>query len=86
MQDVTKSELQREDIARSARELIRKNARTVQEVARLFGEHVAQSEILLNQIAGRFSSYGSDNPAPEGEEEAAAAAAAARFEAGKGIR
>ena len=86
VQDVTKSELQREDIARSARELIRKNARTVQEVARLFGEHVAQSEILLNQIAGRFSSYGSDNPAPEGEEEAAAAAAAARFEAGKGIR
>ena len=86
VQDVTKSELQREDIARSARELIRKNARTVQEVARLFGEHVAQSEILLNQIAGRFSSYGSDNPAPEGEEEAAAAAAAAKFEAGKGIR
>ena len=79
VQDVTRSEIQREDIARSARELIRKNARTVQEVARLFGEHVAQSEILLNQIAGRFSAYGSDNPAPESEQEAVVAAIAADF-------
>ena len=81
VQDVTKGELQRETVARSARELIRKNVRVVQEVARLFGEHVAQSEILLNQIAGRFSAYGSDNPAPESEQEAVAAAAAARIAA-----
>ncbi|MBR1835992.1 MAG: hypothetical protein IJ783_01765, partial [Kiritimatiellae bacterium] len=81
VQDVTKGELQRETVARHARELIRKNVRVVQEVARLFGEHVAQSEILLNQIAGRFSAYGSDNPAPEPEQEAVAAAAAARIAA-----
>ena len=81
VQDVTKGELQRETVARNARKLIEENVRTVQEVARLFGEHVAQSEILLQQIAGRFSAYGSDNPAPESEQDAVAAAAAARVAA-----
>ena len=55
VQDVTRTEIHREEIAERARELIRKNVRTVQEVAKLFGEHIAESEILLTQIAGNYS-------------------------------
>lgn len=54
IQDVTKNELQREQIAEKAKEVIRKNVLTVQQVARLFGEHIAESEILLNEIAGTY--------------------------------
>jgi len=31
---------------------------TVQQVARLFGEHVADTEILLNEIAGSYERRG----------------------------
>ncbi len=55
VQDVTKPELQREQIAEKARKIIRQNVLTVQQVARLFGEHVAESEILLNEIAGSYA-------------------------------
>lgn len=58
IQDITKNELQREQIAEKAREVIRKNVHTVQQVARLFGEHVADTEILLNEIAGSYESHG----------------------------
>ncbi len=58
IQDITKNELQREQIAEKAREVIRKNVVTVQQVARLFGEHVADTEILLNEIAGSYESHG----------------------------
>lgn len=54
IQDMTRTELQREHIAEKAREVIRKNVMTVQQVARLFGEHVADAEILLNEIAGVY--------------------------------
>ncbi len=54
IQDVTKTEFQREQIAKKARELIQKNVQTVQQVARLFGEHIAESEILLEDIAGVY--------------------------------
>ncbi len=54
IQDVTKSEFQREQIAKKARELIRKNVQTVQQVARVFGEHIAESEVLLEDIAGVY--------------------------------
>jgi hypothetical protein len=54
IQDMTKNELQREQIAEKAREVIRKNVLTVQQVARLFGEHVADTEIILNEIAGSY--------------------------------
>ncbi len=56
LQDVTKNELQREQIAAKAREVIRKNVMTVQQVARLFGEHIAETEIMLNEIAGSYES------------------------------
>ena len=58
IQDITKNELQREHIAEKAREVIRKNVQTVQQVARLFGEHVADTEILLNEIAGSYDRRG----------------------------
>lgn len=60
IQDITKNELQREQIAEKAREVIRKNVQTVQQVARLFGEHVADAEILLHEIAGTYERRGGD--------------------------
>lgn len=56
VQDVTQNEGQREEIAAKAREVIWKNVYTVQEVARLFGEHIAETEIMLNEIAGAYES------------------------------
>ena len=64
VQDVTRTEIHREEIAERARELIRKNVRTVQEVAKLFGEHIAESEILLTQIAGNYSDRGALDGTP----------------------
>ena len=57
VQDVTQNEGRREEIAAKARELIHKNVYTVQQVARLFGEHVAETEIMLNEIAGAYESH-----------------------------
>lgn len=52
--DVTKSEMDREKIARKAREVITKNIATVQEIACLLGEHMVETEVLLNSIAQDF--------------------------------
>ena len=52
--DVTKSELDRSKIAQKAREVISKNIATVQEIASLLGEHMVDTEILLNSIAEGF--------------------------------
>ena len=57
IQDVTKNEGRREEIAAKARDVIRKNVYTVQQVARLFGEHIAETEIMLNEIAGAYESH-----------------------------
>ncbi len=54
IQDVTRNEFRREQIAEKARDVIRKNVYTVQQVARLFGEHIAETEIMLNEIAGTY--------------------------------
>lgn len=62
IQDVTKTELRREKVAEKAREVIRKNVETVQQVARIFGEHIADSEILLNEIAGSYCPPGKETP------------------------
>ena len=43
-------------LAEEARDVIRKNVYTVQQVARLFGEHIAETEIMLNEIAGAYES------------------------------
>jgi iron only hydrogenase large subunit-like protein len=49
--DVTLSETNREKIAQKAREVITKNVATVQEIACLLGEHMVETELLLNSIA-----------------------------------
>ncbi len=49
--DVTKSEMDRSKIAQKAREVITKNITTVQEIASLLGEHMVETELLLNSIA-----------------------------------
>ena len=59
--DVTKSEIDRSKIAKKAREVITKNIATVQEIASLLGEHMVETEMLLNSIAeGYDSSIGED--------------------------
>ena len=49
--DVTQSEMDRSKIAQKAREVITKNIATVQEIASLLGEHMVETELLLNSIA-----------------------------------
>lgn len=69
IQDVTKNEGRREEIAAKARDVIRKNVYTVQEVARLFGEHIAETEIMLNEIAGAYESQTVGRRLREGDSE-----------------
>jgi iron only hydrogenase large subunit-like protein len=54
--DVTGSELRRDEIATRAREIIRKNLETVQEIACRLGENMADTEILLRSLSEGFSS------------------------------
>ncbi len=53
--DVTRQELQREQIAQRAQEVIRRNLSTVQEIACRLGEHMADTEILLRSIAEGYA-------------------------------
>lgn len=55
LQDVTQNELKREQIAERAKEVIRKNVMTVQKIARYLGEHMADTEILLKEVAGSYA-------------------------------
>ncbi len=61
--DVTKNEMDREKIARKAREVINKNIAKVQEIACILGEHMVETEILLTSIADDYSSDESDGEA-----------------------
>lgn len=49
--DVTKSEIKRDEIAKKAQDVISKNITTVQEIACLLGEHMVDTELILNSIA-----------------------------------
>lgn len=53
--DVTRRELKRDQIAHKAEEVIRKNISTVQEIACMLGEHMADTEILLRSIAEGYA-------------------------------
>ncbi len=53
--DVTKTEMDKEKIVEKAREVIVKNIATVQEIASLLGEHMAETEILLNSIVEDYA-------------------------------
>ncbi len=55
MFDVTRTEFRREEIAAQAREVIRKNLATVQDIACKLGEHMADTEILLRSIAENYA-------------------------------
>lgn len=68
IQDVTRQELKREHIARRAREVIRKNIATVQEIACLLGEHVTDTEILLSSIADDYAPLPPELPGAAGSE------------------
>ena len=52
---MTQSELHREKVAEKAREVIRKNVTTVQKIAQYLGEHMAETEIILREVAGSYS-------------------------------
>lgn len=54
IQDATEIEMKREEIAKKANDILRKNLNTVQGVAKLLGEHMADTEILLRSIAKGF--------------------------------
>ena len=56
VQDVTQNELRREQVSERAREVIRQNVLTVQKIAGLLGEHMAETEVLLREVAGSYSS------------------------------
>lgn len=54
IEDVTETEGRRGKIAEKAREVIDKNVATVQQIAKCLGEHMADTEILLRQVASGF--------------------------------
>lgn len=58
--DVTQSETNREQIAKRAREVINKNIATVQNIACLLGEHMVETEQLLNSIAEDYEADSED--------------------------
>ncbi|MDR0355802.1 MAG: PAS domain-containing protein [Deltaproteobacteria bacterium] len=60
--DVTVSESGREKIARRAREVIARNISTVQEIAGLLGEHMAETEMLLESIAEGYDVLDDEEP------------------------
>lgn len=53
--DVTDTEMHREQIAQRAKQVIRKNLETVQEIAFRLGENMADTEILLRSLAYGFT-------------------------------
>ena len=60
IQDVTNMEMKKEQIAAKARDVIKKNLATVQQIACTLGEHMAETEILLRSIAHDYSDHEDD--------------------------
>ena len=56
--DVTQAELRREQIAEKARSVIKKNILTVQKIANCLGEHMAETEIILKEVASGYNQDG----------------------------
>lgn len=59
IQDVTVLEMHREQISEKAREVIKKNVFTVQQIAKYLGEHMAETEVLLREVAQGYKSQNS---------------------------
>ena len=55
IQDVTSLELHRAQLSEKARKVIQKNIITCQKIARDLGEHMAETEILLREVAGSYT-------------------------------
>ena len=55
IEDVTNSEMHKEQIAARAKEVIQKNLATVQQIACTLGEHMAETEVLLRSIAKDYT-------------------------------
>jgi len=55
IQDITRPAVQKEQVIKRAREVIRKNLATVQKIAYLLGENAAESEVTLNSIIASFT-------------------------------
>ena len=55
IEDVTNTEMHKEQIAAKAREVIHKNLATVQQIACTLGEHMAETEVLLRSIAKDYA-------------------------------
>ena len=53
--DITSSSHSREIVAQKAKEVIDKNISTVQQIACLLGEHMVQTETILNTIASEYT-------------------------------
>lgn len=58
--DVTQTETNREKISEKAKEVISKNISIVQEIACLLGEHMVETETLLNSIANDYDDKADD--------------------------
>ena len=65
VQDVTQVELRREQIAEKARSVIKKNILTVQRIANCLGEHMAETEIILKEVASGYNRDGSKPKRPK---------------------
>lgn len=62
--DVTQTETNREKISEKAKEVISKNISIVQEIACLLGEHMVETETLLNSIANDYDDKPDGGPNP----------------------
>lgn len=60
IENVTDNAVRRDEIRKKAKEVIRKNISTVQEIASLLGEHIVDTEVILDSIA-----HGYDEEAEE---------------------
>ena len=69
IQDVTLAELHREQISQKAREVIMKNVITVQKIANYLGEHMADTEILLREVASGYESPKKQNKREAGSDD-----------------
>ena len=52
--DITNANQSKETVAKKAKEMIDKNISTVQQIACLLGEHMVQTETILNTIASQY--------------------------------
>ena len=53
--DMTSANHSRERVAKKAKEVIDKNISTVQQIACLLGEHMVETETILNTIASEYN-------------------------------